>query len=380
MKIYCLILAIASISFTDNCEANPVFGGFASQSWVKTTDVKIAGNSDAKFGSLSRTEIGAFGTYDWTNNISFRGMISSFREGGYSNGTVGANYALVDLHTEAQQIGIRIGKVSHSSGFYTGLINVPSFRDLEIPPQSLYRDGLRNFSHGGDGFQLYSDTQVAKDWRLCLEYTKTRPDLTDQAELNKLLFILPSVEFIPRSTLEERSVKLVGHNFMIRYDRDKIDLAYDYPMHFKSRKIEIVHRFGVRRYFTAGDITAEYNYYQSPDHTHIQPTSYDIVYRHYLTDKLTLILGYDAYFSGRDDKNGTMQSALFQQHGIDIVPEAFYSKAVSIGLKYKPKAITYRAEVHAITGTSTAPASSNDITKLKAKRYSIVVLNATYSF
>jgi hypothetical protein len=147
-----------------------------------------------------------------------------------------------------------------------------------------------------------------------------------------------------------------------------------------------IHRFSARKYFVNSDITAEYDYfhqYQCGPQPCVSdyPRAYNINYRYYLTDNLTLVTGYDAYYKLYSDKYGVRQSAEWAARGITVNPAAFYSETKSIGLNYMVGNFAYKAEFHKVKGSNAAIASQNNVLNPNLPpKYNIWMLNVTYSF
>lgn len=390
-RIYWLTLVIA-YSLSINCLAQEsteaTVGGFISQSWVKTTKgTRLSGASDNAWGSVSRIEAGAYVNRKVGAYLDIRGMISSFKDGAYSDGTPVIDYAIADFHDINQDYGMRLGKVSHSSGFYNELINVPSFRGLEISPQGLYRDDIRNFLRSGKGVQIYAGLPTAYGWQPTLEATRSQAVTRDQVGLNHLIFSIPLGTFVDGSILTELSVKAVNKGTTFRYDLDHTSLNFigNYPYATVGTYTHNVHRFGARQYFETGDLTAEYSVIklQHCDNRAcpgIKPVAYDITYKHYLTDNLTLIVEADAYFTDYGDRNGTIQSRGYAAMGLTIRPEFFYSKSMALGLKYSTNKWTYKAEIHKVKGLQSLTPIENNINASTPSGYNILLLNVTHTF
>lgn len=404
-KVCWLILGIASTLSNDaSCEDrlnstgyepyDVVVGGFVSQSLVKTTKgVLFTNGSDAKFGSLSRTEVGVFANYEATPYVDLRGMISSFYDSANSNGNPSINYAVVDAHSRGETFGFRLGKVSHASGFYTETMNIPAYRDMELAPMSLYREGLRNFSRSGIGAQIYFNAPSLYGWTPSFEFTSTRADLSDQPELNRLFFVLPLGTFIPGSIIVEKSVKLTNQEqgVTLRYDRNDLSMnfmATDFSGSVgapSGRYGVTIHRLGARKYFERSDITAEYNLFHQyecgmPCMDTSPPRAYDVVYRYYLSNNLTVNLGYDAYYASYSDRHGEEQTQSWQPLGIHLPASAFYSESLSVGLNYTVGRLTYKVEAHKVRGLNATPAAENDLTRTHTSKYNVLLFNVTYSF
>lgn len=392
--------SIASFQFTDGggynrpalpIEAPPKYawGGFISQSWVKTSKgVRISGPSDSALGSVQRTEAGLFGTFQATRYVDFRLMVSSFKDGNFDDGTPQINYGLIDIHNPDSDYGIRVGVISNASGVFGEQLNVPAFRDMELAPQGLYREGYRHLNRGGRGVQAYYKLPEMGDWTVALEASRFRANVKDSDDLNYAFFGQEGLaDFSDSSRINSYSIKAgnTALGLLLRYDLNvvSIDMTRGPMRGFDLR----IHRLSARKYFEFGDITVEgaaFDFRRCDGkpcaRPRGEPAALALMYRHYLTPTVNLIVGYDTYYLSDKDKDGHKASAASASKGVPLAPESQYARSLNLGVHWRRGAWAYKAEAHHVKGQASLSASENDPAIKAPRGYNVFILNAAYSF
>jgi opacity protein-like surface antigen len=134
--------------------------GFFSQSWLKTTDNNVFGQSGSASGSFDSREIGVNGSMRPLTNlqISVQGLSRWAGEG--SEGNFRLDYGFLDytfFTGEASQLGVRLGRMKTPLGFYNDTRDVPFTRPSILLPQSIYFDRTRKLALAADGGHLYGE-------------------------------------------------------------------------------------------------------------------------------------------------------------------------------------------------------------------------------
>lgn len=370
------------------------FGGFLSQSWVRTShDVNISGPSSGDHGSFQRTEVGVFGTYSINRYLDLRGMLSSFKDGQFDNGSIQINYGLLDVHDPDSEYGVRLGWISNSAGFFTDQLNVPQYRDTEIAPQGLYRDAYRHLARGGRGVQAYAKLYDGHGWTVAVEASAFRANVKDQQELAWAFFgntYGTPTTFEPKSNITTASAKIRNEKLglVIRYDRNDVHADVTSSPEYNGEQAITIHRFGARKYFQTGDVTIEraaFFFTNCGDaacvHPFGAPVASDITYRRYLTPALNLIVGYDSYYLASGDQNGERTRAEFASAGLPFAAASMYSRSINLGLHWERDNVTYKAEVHHVKGQAALMATENDLNRLNLPTsYNVLMLNVSIGF
>lgn len=387
-----LTISTASIAADDSAFQ---WSAFISQSLVKTSSgVKLSGDSDKRYGSLARTEIGASASYQLNDHVDFRGMLSMVHDGDIDD-KLRVNYGLVDIHDDKGMVGVRVGRYSYDYGYYNSARNNPLYRDMELPPQGLYRDGFRYMTRSGDGIQLYGKHHFNQNYSIDVDAGYGNPVLFPQEDiaqtfvLNKDAGTFESGSRVAslNTTIENReygcSIKVGYLQMNYKFSTPFIDGGDQFPM--KAENFYL----GGRKYFSFGDITLEFM------QTRMGHTKWDdlnpipnyvwggvrgntITYKHYVTDKVSMIVGYDEWFVNSEDKNGQkMENAT----GGAVPAGNMYHRSNNFGLIYREKNYALKAEFHMVKGTSTVRAEGNDVMSLKQPTsHNILILSATYKF
>ena len=131
--------------------------GFFSQSWLKTTDNNVFGQSSSASGSFDSREIGVNGSMRPMTNllVSVQGLSRWAGEG--SEGNFRLDYGFLDytfFTGEASQLGARLGRMKTPLGFYNDTRDVPFTRPSILLPQSIYFDRTRKLALAADGGHL----------------------------------------------------------------------------------------------------------------------------------------------------------------------------------------------------------------------------------
>ena len=390
----CMLWPALAIS-TEIDDTKFKWSGIVSQSLVKTSDgTKLSGDSDNKYGSMARSEIALIGSYQATENVDFRAMGSVIQDGN-NDGTPRLNYGLVDIHTDDGMKGIRIGRYSYEYGFYSATRNNPLYRDMELPPQGMYRDGFKYMTRSGDGVQLYLTHHLSNSNSFEVDAGVGRPTLYPPQDLSQTFVLDKNAgEFTSDSNT-------VSFNFTFRNRPNGIVVKYGYLMmdyKFKTPYIKQGeafplkahnHYIGVRKYFEFGDLTYEImqTYIGTTDWDRAHPVSgynwggvqgQSITYKHYITDKVSAIVGYDVWYTNKSDKHGNgYELATYR-----IVPSAsMYHESINLGLIYRTHNFAVKGELHHVKGTNTIRADGNNIQSLlQPERYNVGMITVTYRF
>lgn len=134
--------------------------GFASQSWLKSSDNNVFGKSSSDSGSFGFTEVGLNASMRPLSRLQFSAQMLSRRAGEGSPGNIRLDYGFMDytyFSGETSQLGIRLGRMKTPLGFYNDTRDVPFTRPSILLPQSIYFDRTRKLALAADGVHLYGE-------------------------------------------------------------------------------------------------------------------------------------------------------------------------------------------------------------------------------
>lgn len=152
------------LSVVFNVQAKNVeLHGFLAQGLIKNKDSQFV-NDDNDF-STDLTEIGINAAYQLFPNIRFTGQAVYLNGGNRYDEGVRIDYLLADwnfYNDEQWQNHLYIGRIKNNHWLYSSTRDVPMTRPSIILPQSVYFDGTRDISVGGDGISLASQYSTEK--------------------------------------------------------------------------------------------------------------------------------------------------------------------------------------------------------------------------
>lgn len=135
--------------------------GFIGQSYILSSHNNVFGHSTSGAGgSFGLTEAGLNASFRPLPKLLISAQVLSRRAGEGSSGMPRLDFAFLDYRLyshEANQFGIRAGRLKNPFGFYNDTRDVPFTRPSILLPQSIYFDRTRNLALSGDSVQLYAD-------------------------------------------------------------------------------------------------------------------------------------------------------------------------------------------------------------------------------
>ncbi len=134
--------------------------GFASLSWLKSSDNNVFGKSSSGSGSFDFRELGLNASMRPLPKLQFSAQMLSRWAGEGSAGNIRLDYGFIDYTVfsgETSQLGIRLGRMKNPLGFYNDTRDVPFTRPSILLPQSIYFDRTRKLALAADGVHLYGE-------------------------------------------------------------------------------------------------------------------------------------------------------------------------------------------------------------------------------
>jgi len=343
------LFCITNVIGIESAHANDfkIFG-YAAQSVVKSDGVNIGGSKDNKL-SFDKRDITLFGDKSFNNGFSIRGAIGVTDEPGLDSGQLHVKYLLADKQWRINDdiVGLRLGRVPHTLGFYNSTRNAPHAGQFIYLPEGIYREQFKWLAMSGDGAQTYWNHMFNSDTSIELTGTWTKATLLANREVVAGHFNNPAI-----GTFDEGKSQVRGITADIRYKHTQfyynwINLYFwlkpDFPfstMIPEDRADTNVHVVGVKHYIKNVELTAEFmqvNVYGKvwdsvrATTKHLgHPTGIVLSSVWHVTPKTDIAAYHSQYYTALEDKNGVKQAAATG------LPESwFYVRANSIAAKHR---------------------------------------------
>lgn len=382
--------------------------GFVSQAYITTSDNNVFGNSD-NGGSFGLTEAGLNASVRPLPRLQLSAQVLSRRAGEGNSGMPRLDYAILDYQVyshEANQFGIRVGRLKNPFGFYNETRDVAFTRPSILLPQSIYFDRTRNLGLSSDSVQVYGDAAVF-DWgTFSAQFGVTLPVVDNRDTESSLLGLVRDgslnreVSYIGRGIFETNDKRLrlgiSGIWLNTSYDpRNPISSLN--PRELGPGGLEFTPLFFSAQYNAERwTLTSEYairpfqydNNFQNRNLNglHFVGESYYFQGEYRFTPKWEGILRYDALFTDRSDRNGSDWVAQ-NPVGRNGLGHTRFAKDITVGLRWNvTPAFMLRAEYHYVNGTAWLSGLDNPI-DLKTGRpfdtdqhWHLYAIQASYRF
>jgi len=314
--------------------------------------------------SFELTEIGLNASYQVTPDIRLAGQVVYLNGGNrYSEG-VRLDYLLLEwaMHnTENWQTKLYLGRIKNYHWLYSSTRDVPMTRPSIILPQSVYFDGTRDMSIGGDGGAI-----------------ATRYSHEDIGDID----ITASVGISPISSTQTTLLMGSTSTGKLTHEHDFQGSIYWTPplsqwkFGIATTNADFTYKSGVNDSFIDGGLDLERYYANAEYQAENWTFSIEILQEHIilngllfpefvndakgqggfiqgqynLTPELQLLARYEHYYANKDDKQGRQ----LELNSQGAVPNYFgYQYDTTIGLKYRLDSnLELQFEHHWIQGTA----------------------------
>ncbi|MBY0475265.1 MAG: OprO/OprP family phosphate-selective porin [Nitrosomonas sp.] len=346
------------------------FHGFVSQAYITTSDNNVFGNSD-NGGSFGLTEAGLNASVRPLPRLQLSAQVLSRRAGEGNSGEPRLDYAILDYQLyahEANQFGIRVGRLKNPFGFYNETRDVAFTRPSILLPQSIYFDRTRNLGLSSDSVQLYGDTSVF-DWgTFSAQFGVTLPVVDDKDTESSLLgsvrkgHLNREVSYIGRGIFEtnDKRLRLGISGIWLNTSYDPNSRLNDPlgPGALQFTPVIFSAQYNAERW----TLTSEYairpfdynNGFRTPpaprglNGIDIVGESYYFQGEYRFTPKWEGIVRYDALFTDRSDRDGSEFAKL-----TGGISHTRFAKDITVGLRWNvTPAFMLRAEYHYVNGTA----------------------------
>lgn len=379
--------------------------GFASQAYITTSDNDVFGNSD-NGGSFGLTESGLNASVRPLPRVLLSAQVLSRRAGEGNTGMPRLDFGFLDYRIyshEANQFGIRFGRLKNPFGFYNDTRDVPFTRPSIMLPQSIYFDRVRNISLSGDSVQLYGEAAVSNWGTVSTQFGVFLPIVSDKdTELALIGALQPGhlqrdVSYIGRGIFEtnDKRLRLGVSGIWLNTSYDPSNRLGDLigpgallqagalqfsPVYFSAQ-------YNAERW----TLTSEYaiRHFKYNNNFNVKPLdgldffgeSYYFQGEYRFTPKWVGLLRYDALFTDRSDRDGSHWAALnpTARNGLE---HSRFAKDITVGLRWNATPqFMLRAEYHYVNGTGWLSRLDNPTAEGPlSQHWDLYAIQASYRF
>ena len=160
--LFMLFIFIVNMANAEQFEIH----GFISQGLIKNIDTNFV--NEHQHYSFDLTEVGVNGAYQLSSNVRVTGQLVYLNGGNRYEEGLRLDYLLFNwnfYNSESWQHHFYFGRIKNYHWLYSSTRDVPMTRPSIILPQSIYFDGMRDMSVGGDGIAFstkYSNERLGE--------------------------------------------------------------------------------------------------------------------------------------------------------------------------------------------------------------------------
>lgn len=372
--------------------------GFIGQSYIVTSHNDVFGNSD-KGGSFGLTEAGLNASFRPLPKLLVSAQVLSRRAGEGNSGMPRLDFAFLDYRVyshEANQFGIRAGRLKNPFGFYNDTRDVPFTRPSILLPQSIYFDRTRNLGMSGDSVQAYSDLSHPKWGSFSTQFGIWWPIVHDKDThasvlapgMNGNLSREPS--YIGRGIYEtnDKRIRLAVSGIWLNTNyisASNDTLPTDGSGSLQFSPIYFSAQYNTERWSLTSEYAIRHFAYSNfnngvLDSTNFYGESYYVQGEYRFTPKWEGFVRYDVLFTDRSDKSGK-QWASVNPTDPNRVDHSRYAKDITVGLRWNvTPEFMLRAEYHHVIGTGWLSGLDNPEKKFTNKEWDLFAIQGSYRF
>jgi len=370
--------------------------GFIGQSYIVTSHNDVFGNSD-KGGSFGLTEAGLNASFRPLPKLLVSAQVLSRRAGEGNSGMPRLDFAFLDYRLyshEANQFGIRVGRLKNPFGFYNDTRDVPFTRPSILLPQSIYFDRTRNLALSGDSVQIYGDFSHPKWGTFSTQLGLLFPIVNDRDTRASVLeglggHLTREVSYIGRGIYEtnDKRIRLsvsgiwLNANYVpttaeIEKQLSSGSLQFS-PIYFSAQynaeRWSLTSEFAIRHFAFSGFNNLKL------DGTNFYGESYYVQGEYRFTPKWEGFVRYDALFTDRSDKSG--RQWVSEDSKRDGLEHTRYAKDITVGLRWNvTPEFMLRAEYHHVIGTGWLSKLDNPNPTFTNKEWDLFAIQGSYRF
>jgi len=336
--------------------------GFIAQGAIDVNGSNFV-NDDHK-ASLELTEVGINASYQLTSDIRLAGQ-AVYLDGGnrYTKG-VRLDYLLLEwaLHNnENWQTKLYLGRIKNYHWLYSSTRDVPMTRPSIVLPQSVYFDGTRDMSIGGDGGAIA--TRYSHESMGDIDLTASMGISPISNEQTTLIMGSTSTGKLTHDNDFQASLYWTPNLSQWKFGLATTNADFTYKKGTDDRFIN--GGLGLKRFYANAEYQAE-NWTFSAEIIQEQLQLNGLLFPHFknnakgqggfvqlqydITPKLQLLSRYEHYYANKEDKHGKQ----LELNSFGTVPHfSGYQYDTTIGLKYRIYSdVELQFEHHWIQGTA----------------------------
>lgn len=235
LSAWLIILAVPISANTDDLVKSTQWSAFVSQTAIYSSDYNFLSRSDDRV-SMDMWEAGALFTASMKGDLAFSAQLLGRKVSEFSDEDIRLDYAFLSypFYRDFQQtLGLRVGRIRSSYGFYNETRDIPHTRTGIIMPQSVYFDMTRNSFFSSDGIEFYGfrDFGESGDQRLALQLFISKP-VEDKEEAQEAASLQARNLDGDKSFLAKISFgsEFEGFRMAFTYYRPEYDVAVSFPV------------------------------------------------------------------------------------------------------------------------------------------------------
>jgi hypothetical protein len=373
-----------------NLPQNLQIHGFASQSWLKSSDNNVFGKSSSDSGSFDFRELGLNASMRPLPKLQFSAQMMSRTAGKGSPGNIRLDYGFLDytfFTGETSQLGIRLGRMKTPLGFYNDTRDVPFTRPTILLPQSIYFDRTRKLALAADGAHLYGEYR-SDIGNISFQAGVVRP-LVRGAETEVALLgsanpgrLVPDMLYTGRINydLDEGRLRfaLSASQLNIGYDPAAIDKLH--AGHIRFTPLIFSAQYNAERWSLTSEYALRHFEYKdfgvAPLNLNFYGESYYFQGAYRFTPDWEAIVRYDVLYSNRDDRDGSKWAAATGRPAFNR-----FAKDITVGLRWNiTPEFMVRAEYHRVDGTGWLSTLDNPVAGDLAQHWDLFSILGSYRF
>lgn len=357
------VLAVLLIILTHGaCASEFSINGFVAQGVVKNQHTNFVSDKDDFVFDL--TEIGLNTSYQVTKDLRVSGQVVYLNGGNRFDEGLKLDYLLADwnfYHDENIQSNLYFGRIKNYHWLYSSTRDVPMTRPSIILAQSVYFDGTRDMSVGGDGvaFSHKYSSEILGELDFTISSAKApisdddvkniigkyaRGDLKHEEDMQASLYW--------QSPLWPWRFGIAVTDADFYYRKDNVDAFFDGALKLKRFYVNTEY-FGEQWSFSAEllEENMELSGLIAPMFYRDTTGQGGFVQAEYkFTPRAQLLMRYERYFANKDDKSGNQ----LQAGSYGLIPYYFgFQHDATLGLTFEFSGnLKLQIEHHWIQGTA----------------------------
>jgi len=370
--------------------------GFASQGVASSSQNQFNGSMPGSAG-VDMRELGLNLSWQAAPDWLVSGQLVSRWAGATDNGTVRVDYAFVDhsLTDNGQRhLGMQLGKVKNSYGFFNMTRDVAHTRAGIMLPQSIYQDQIRDFFLAAPGISLHGSEERG-DSLLSWQVSMLHPQVNSQ-NLTAYIVDRQLGHFNARTSMLAQTL----------WEQDggkwRVGLSLgQFAIHFQPAPSDF---FGAGSFTGAGNVTLntgvlsvehnreDWSYTAEYASTRQLRRGFNVPFAPILDKDTTIeayylqtlwrfaprwqaLARYDAIYLDKQDRNGMTFAAV-----TTLPASQRYARDWTMGLRYEPSSIwSLFAEIHHVNGGAWLSKLDNPPAGLKSN-WDMLLLQAAWHF